>query len=66
MHEKRRGRTWSVAVAAPSVIVHAGRSSMMIVGRGVAAKRTGGGHQVRGHGAAAEAALRERDEQPAP
>ena len=55
-----------MAVAAPSVIEHAGRSSMMIFGRGVAAKRTDGGHQVRGHGAAAEAALRERDEQPAP
>ena len=38
----------------------------MIVGRGVAVKGTGGRHQVRGHGAAAEAALRERDEQPAP
>ena len=59
-------RTQSVAVAAHSVIVRAGRSCMMIVGRGVAVKGTGGRNQVRGHGAAAEAALRRDAEQPAP
>ncbi len=47
-----------------SIIVRAGRCRMMIVGRGVAAKCTGGGHHVRGHGAAVADALRERGHQP--
>ena len=58
-------RTQSVAVAARSVIEHAGRSSMMIAGRGVAAKRTCAGHEVRGHDAEAAAALLQRGKQPA-
>ena len=57
VHEKRRMRTQSVAVAARSIIVRAGRSSMMKVGLVVAAKRTGDGNEVRGHDAAAAAAL---------
>ena len=58
-------RTQSVAVAARSVIVCAGKSSMMIVGRGVASKRTECGHEVRGHDAEAAAALLQRGKQPA-
>ena len=58
-------RTQSVAVTARSVIEHAGRSSMMIAGRGVAAKRAYAGHAMRGHDAEAAAALRRHVEQPA-
>ena len=47
------------------VIEHAGRSSMMIAGRGVAAKRACAGHAMRGHDAEAAAALRRHVEQPA-
>ena len=65
MHKQRRMRRHSVAVAARSLIVRAGKTSMLIVGRGVAAQRTDCGNEMRGHDAEAAAALLQRGQQPA-